>query len=78
MKKLISVLLFILAMPALAQDRVSIFDQNQDGKVSYTEMAQRCQITKTLFQRADANGDGYLSNGEMRKAKGYLLVDCHC
>lgn len=78
MKNLMIVFLFLASVPALAQDRVSIFDQDQDGKVSYTEMAQRCQVTKTLFQRADANGDGYLSNGEMRKAKGYLLVDCHC
>lgn len=76
MKNLVLVFLTFAAIPALAQDRVSMFDLDQDGKASYTELVQRCKVSIMLFDRADKNGDGYLSNAEMRVAKGYLFSYC--
>lgn len=66
----------LLVQPVLAQDRVTRFDTNGDKKVDSTELTRTCEISKRLFERADKNGDGYLSNGEMKTAKGYLFTAC--
>jgi len=61
---------------ALAVDRVARFDLDADGKVSYEELAQSCNFRKNLFEIADKNGDGFLSNKELRDSKSYLLSNC--
>lgn len=76
MKKLI-LALALVSMPVMAQDRVSKFDADKDGKVSYQEIALSCEVSKQLFERADKNSDGFLSNSEMRTAKGYLFGRCN-
>lgn len=75
MKKLI-LALALVSMPVMAQDRVSKFDADKDGKVSYEEISSSCQVSKSLFERADKDSDGFLSNSEMRTAKGYLFGRC--
>ena len=66
----------LLVQPVLAQDRVSRFDANDDKKVELAELTTKCEITKALFDRADKNNDGYLSNAEMQAAKGYIFSRC--
>jgi Ca2+-binding EF-hand superfamily protein len=61
---------------ALAVDRVVRFDLNADGKVSSEELAQSCDFRKSLFEIADKNDDGFLSNKELRNSKSYLLSNC--
>jgi|APGre2960657404_1045060.scaffolds.fasta_scaffold105425_2 Ca2+-binding EF-hand superfamily protein len=72
---------FILALalastPALAVDRVSIYDFDQDGKVTLEDLNRYCDVDAKLFERADKNNDGSLSNSELRTAKAYLLDKC--
>jgi len=76
MKKLVIGLLALVSVPAMAQDRVSKFDINGDAKVDFAELSVTCEVSKSLFERADKNGDGVLSNSEMRTAKGYLFSKC--
>ena len=76
MKKLLVGVLAVLSVPALAQDRVSKFDTNGDAKVDFAELNSTCEVSKSLFERADKDGDGTLSNSEMRTAKGYLFSRC--
>lgn len=76
MKKLI-LALALVSMPAVAQDRVSKFDADKDGKVSYEEITLSCEVSKQLFERADKDNDSFLSNSEMRTAKGYLFSRCN-
>ena len=76
MKKLAIGLLALISVPAMAQDRVSKFDINGDAKVDFAELSVTCEVSKSLFERADKNGDGVLSNAEMRTAKGYLFSKC--
>ncbi len=64
---------FILALalastPALAVDRVAQYDFDQDGKVSFDDVNRFCTVTKALFDRADKNSDGFLTNAEMIKS----------
>ena len=61
---------------ALAVDRVARFDLNTDGKVSYEELTKSCDVRKSLFEIADKNEDGFLSNKELRDSKSYLLLNC--
>lgn len=75
MKKLILVLALASA-PALAYDRTAQYDFDQDGKVSLEDLNRFCNVSKQLFDRADKNNDGFLSNSEMRSAKGYLFSRC--
>jgi len=75
MKKLI-IGLMMLSAPAMAQDRVAQYDFDRDGKVSFEDVNRFCTVSKGLFERADKNGDGFLSNAEMRTAKGYLFSRC--
>lgn len=75
MKKLAFALVFA-AMPAFAQDRVSQYDFDKDGKVSLEDLNRFCTVSKSLFERADKDSDGFLSNSEMRTAKGYLFSRC--
>lgn len=75
MKKFILALALVSA-PVMAQDRVSQFDFDKDGKVSFEELNRTCSVAANLFARADKNGDGFLNNFEMRSAKGYLFVRC--
>lgn len=75
MKKLI-LTLALASTPALAVDRVAQYDFDGDGKVSYEDLNRYCDVSKSLFDRADLNGDGVLNNKEMRSAKGYLFSRC--
>jgi hypothetical protein len=75
MKKLI-IGLMMLSAPAMAQDRVAQYDFDKDGKVSFEDVNRFCTVSKQLFERADKNNDGFLSNSEMRTAKGYLFSRC--
>ena len=75
MKKLI-VAIALAATPAMAQDRVAQYDFDQDGKVSFEDLNRYCTVSKSLFETADKNNDGFLTNAEMRTAKGYLFSRC--
>jgi Ca2+-binding EF-hand superfamily protein len=75
MKRLI-IGLMMLSTPAMAQDRVAQYDFDQDGRVSFEDLNRYCTVTTTLFQRADKNKDGFLTNSEMRAAKAYLFSRC--
>jgi Ca2+-binding EF-hand superfamily protein len=75
MKKLI-IGLMMLSAPAMAQDRVAQYDFDKDGKVSFEDVNRYCTVSSALFERADKNSDGFLSNSEMRTAKGYLFSRC--
>jgi Ca2+-binding EF-hand superfamily protein len=76
MKKFIVLGLFAMSANAMAVDRVVKFDTDLDGKVSYSELTSTCDVSKSLFDRADKNHDGYLNNAELRTAKSYLLSNC--
>jgi len=75
MKKFIFALALVSA-PVMAQDRVAQYDFDKDGKVSFEDLNRFCSVSANLFARADKNGDGFLSNSEMRTAKGYLFSRC--
>lgn len=75
MKKYILALALVSA-PVMAQDRVAQYDLDKDGKVSFEDLNHFCSVSSNLFARADKNGDGFLSNSEMRTAKGYLFSRC--
>ena len=75
MKKLI-IGLMMLSAPAMAQDRVAQYDFDKDGKVSFEDINRYCSVSASFFARADKNSDGFLSNSEMRTAKGYLFSRC--
>ena len=64
------------ASPKNHFDRVKQYDFDGDGKVSFEDINRYCTVSKKLFDRADKNGDGYLSNAELRAAKEYLLDRC--
>jgi Ca2+-binding EF-hand superfamily protein len=75
MKKLI-LALALVSTPALAVDRVAQYDFDRDGKVSFDDVNRFCTVSKALFDRADKNGDGFLSNAEMSMAHRYLFSRC--
>ena len=75
MKKLI-LALALASTPALALDRVAQYDFDKDGKVSFEDVNRFCTVSSKLFEIADKNGDGFLSNVEMRNAKEYLFSRC--
>jgi Ca2+-binding EF-hand superfamily protein len=75
MKKL-WILAIIAAAPVLAQDRVAQYDFDKDGKVSFEDLNRYCTVSKSLFDNADKNNDGFLTNAEMRTAKAYLFESC--
>jgi hypothetical protein len=75
MKKLV-LALALVSTPALAVDRVAQYDFDKDGKVSFEEVGRRCNISRVLFEKADKNGDGFLSNAEMSMAHRYLFDRC--
>lgn len=76
MKICILLVMIFFAPLALSQDRVAQYDFDGDGKVSFEDLNRYCDVSKSLFNRADKNKDGYLSNSEMRSAKGYLFSKC--
>jgi Ca2+-binding EF-hand superfamily protein len=76
MKKFAIGLLALVSVSAMAQDRVSKFDTNGDSKVDFAELTSSCEVSKSLFERADKDNDGVLSNVEMRTAKAYLFSKC--
>ena len=50
------------------------FDANQDGFVVVDELkAQGCTVRMGLFNNADKNNDGKLSQKELRKASEYIV-----
>jgi Ca2+-binding EF-hand superfamily protein len=68
--------LAVFASEAFAQDRVSVYDADRNGRVEYTELSAQCHVSRKLFDRADRDGDGVLSNAELQRARRYLLTDC--
>ena len=77
MKKLAVVLLAALvSVPVMAKDRASKFDKDGDNRVSYVELTEKCEVRKGLFEKADKDSDGVLSNSEMKTAKEYLFNRC--
>lgn len=77
MKKIfINVLLACVSLPAVAYDRVSQLDKNGDGAVDLGELNLLCEVSEGIFNIADKNKDGVLSNREMRIAKSYLFKNC--
>lgn len=68
--------LMLISTPAMAQDRVSQYDFDKDGKVSLEDLNRYCTVSESLFESADKNNDGYLNNKEMRTAKAYLFSRC--
>ncbi len=77
MKKLVIGLLALASVSVMAQDRVSKFDKNGDAKVDFAELSVSCEVSKSLFERADKNGDGLLSNVELQTARRYILDRCN-
>ena len=75
MKKFI-LALALISTPVFAQDRVVQYDYDKDGKVSFEDLNRFCNVSKSLFDNADKNGDGFLNNSEMRAAVRYLFVRC--
>ena len=75
MKKLI-IGLMMLSAPAMAQDRVAQYDFDKNGKVSFEDVNRYCTVSSALFETADKNQDGFLTNAEMRMAKAYLFKRC--
>lgn len=75
MKKLILALALVSA-PVMAQDRVAQYDFDRDGKVSFEDVNRYCTVSKNLFEKADKNGDGFLTNSEMQIARRYLFSRC--
>lgn len=76
MKKLAVLVLALVSVSAMAQNRVAKFDIDGDSKVSFDELTAKCEVRKGLFEKADKNGDGVLSNSEMKTAKEYLFNRC--
>ena len=76
MQNLILLILTLFSPIAISQDRVSQFDFDNDGKVSFEDLNRYCDVSSSLFKRADKNKDGYLSNSEMRTGKRYLFSSC--
>jgi Ca2+-binding EF-hand superfamily protein len=77
MKKLtVLAMLAMTSTAALAVDRVARFDLNGDGKVSLEELTKTCKVRTGLFEIADKDSDGFLTNRELRDAKSYLLSQC--
>lgn len=75
MKKFI-IGLMLVSTPAIAKDRVTQYDFDQDGKVSFEDINRYCTVSSALFETADKNQDGFLTNAEMRMAKAYLFKRC--
>ena len=66
----------MLSAPAMASDRVAQYDFDKDGKVSFEDVNRYCTVSSALFEKADKNHDGFLSNTEMRQARKYLFSRC--
>jgi Ca2+-binding EF-hand superfamily protein len=77
MKKFAIGLLALVSVSAMAQDRVSKFDKNGDSKVDFAELTSSCEVKKGLFEKADKDSDGVLTNSEMRQARAYLFDKCN-
>ena len=75
MKKFI-LALALVSVPVMAADRVAQYDFDKDGKVSFDDLNRYCTVSKSLFEKADKNGDGVLSNSEMSTAKRYIFSRC--
>lgn len=75
MKRFILALALVSA-PVMAQDRVTQYDFDKDGKVSFEDLNRYCTVSANLFARADKNSDGFLSNSEMQTARRYLFSRC--
>jgi len=75
MKKII-LALAIVSTPIMAADRVAQYDFDGDGKVSFEDVNRFCNVARSLFDKADKNGDGFLSNPEMANGRRYLFSRC--
>ena len=80
MKKLfLGVVLSLFVTDSFAGDwRMRKFDMNSDGFVTASELSDaNCNVKNELFERADFNNDGKLSQKEIRKASSYILNNDH-
>jgi len=77
MKKFVIGFLALVSVTAMAQDRVSKFDKNGDAKVDFAEITAVCEVSKSLYERADKNADGFLNNSELQVARRYVLDRCN-
>ena len=76
MKKLFTLaVLSMFVTDAFADDwRMRKFDADNDGCVIAEELeAKGCTVKKGLFNVADKNKDGKLSQKELRKATNYMV-----
>ena len=76
MKKIFAICtLSLFVTDAFADDwRMRKFDADQDGFVVVDELkAQGCTVRMGLFNNADKNNDGKLSQKELRKASEYIV-----
>lgn len=76
MKKYMLILALVSTSALAATDRVVQYDFDRDGRVSFEDVNRFCTVSKSLFERADKNGDGYLSNAEMSAARRYIFTRC--
>ena len=79
MKKLfLGVVLSLFVTDSFAGDwRMRKFDMNSDGFVTASELSDaNCNVKNELFERADFNNEGKLSQKEIRKASSYILNRC--
>jgi len=76
MKKLILALAIASTTAYAAGDRVAQYDFDKDGKVSFEDLNRFCTVSKSLFEKADKNGDGVLTNAEMSAARRYIFSRC--
>lgn len=80
MKKLLVTLIATASVSVLAASatdrRLDLYDQNLDGRLSLEELRLDCEISKSLFDKADKNGDGVLNIMELRTAKAYVFRGC--
>lgn len=75
-RAVVTALICMFSVSAIAANRVAKFDKDKDLHVNYVELTSQCQVSQQLFELADKNADGVLSEFEMRTAKGYLFSKC--
>jgi len=69
-------LVIVISAQGVAENRIETYDFNRDGKVSYEDINRYCDVSEKLFKFADKNGDGFLSESEMRTGREYLFSNC--
>jgi len=70
--------LTLFVTDAFADDwRMRKFDMNSDGFITVSELKElKCPVKMNLFERADFDNDGKLSQKELRRSSSYILNRC--